>query len=179
MYKIKKISQSKNKGFTLIELLIVVSVLGILGGVLTTVINPKVQRAKAQDSVYATNIQKLAEGIEAYYITGNGVAYPAEDPSGSLSNVIADPNNNLSKYIATWPTDAAYEYRVSSDSTNACLSVPMASDPDVRIKYVFKSSTSGACSGRVVRDCTYSCYEGSSFNTNLDGCNSLTGNACN
>lgn len=136
MYKIKKISQSKNKGFTLIELLIVVSVLGILGGVLTTVINPKVQRAKAQDSVYATNIQKLAEGIEAYYITGNGVAYPAEDPSGSLSNVIADPNNNLSKYIATWPTDAAYEYRVSSDSTNACLSVPMASDPDVRIKYV-------------------------------------------
>lgn len=47
------------KGFTLIELLIVIAIIGILSGILISVINPAEQRTKANQAVARSNLEKI------------------------------------------------------------------------------------------------------------------------
>ncbi len=59
----KKPVQTSNSGlshgFTLIELLIVIVLIGILSGVLLAVIQPGAQRARANEAVMRTNMDKI------------------------------------------------------------------------------------------------------------------------
>ena len=47
------------KGFTLIELLIVIVIIGILSGVLISVVNPVKQQQKANETVMRSNLDKI------------------------------------------------------------------------------------------------------------------------
>ena len=62
------------KGFTLIELLIVVGVLGILSGVIISVINPERFRGRARDAVRKNDLAVVKGAIELYYAENN--TYP-------------------------------------------------------------------------------------------------------
>jgi len=91
-------------GFTLIELLIVIVLLGILSGVLYSVINPEAIRNIARDSVRMSNVRKLAEVAESH--ANMEGAYPADLKTSS--------------YLTVWPDgepSATDEYFYTYDST--------------------------------------------------------------
>jgi len=108
-------------GFTLIELLIVIVLLGILSGVMYSVINPEAIRGTARDSVRLSNLKKLVEAVESY-------AAMEGSYSETKSTLVASP------YLAVWPdgeplatdvyhytysstTDSFTVYVLNSDST--------------------------------------------------------------
>ena len=94
--------REKKLGFTLIELLLVVSIIGVLSGVLLTVINPTRQNQYAQDGVRRANIEKLAQAIEAY-CAAEGYC-PSRNDMANVSSVVR------TTYIKVWPTDTTYTY---------------------------------------------------------------------
>ena len=55
----------KQKGFTLIELLIVIVILGILAGVVLSVINPGRQQTKAKNAVLRSSVEKMCITLHA------------------------------------------------------------------------------------------------------------------
>jgi len=63
-----------NKGFTLIELMVVIMIIGILAGIVITVINPVAQQNKAKDAVIKSTMSKISVAIMAHYNAYN--AYP-------------------------------------------------------------------------------------------------------
>jgi len=62
------------KGFTLIELLLTVVVLGILGGLRLSILNPQTFLAKARDSKRISGVRLLKTAIDFYY--SDKRAYP-------------------------------------------------------------------------------------------------------
>lgn len=65
--KLRGIAFMLKKAFTLIELLIVISVIGILAGIVIAVIDPIKQKEKAQEGVIVATMSKIVLAIEAYY----------------------------------------------------------------------------------------------------------------
>ena len=107
-----KFYKKLKNGFTLIELLIVIVLLGILSGVLYSVINPEAIRNIARDSIRMSNVRKLVEAVEAYANLEG--AYPSNEA------ILSGPS---SIYVAVWPdgepvvTDNyVYIYNSSADS---------------------------------------------------------------
>ena len=92
---------SRFSAFTLVELLIAISILGILSGVIITVINPSKERAKASDAVLKNAISDIASSIEIYKNTQG--TYPAT-PSDLLpyltGGFVADSNGFKSNDIS-------------------------------------------------------------------------------
>jgi len=85
-------------GFTLIELLIVVAIIGILSGIVLTIINPGRFQKRARDTRRKSDLGAIQTAIEMYY-SEKGV-YPISVPFGSvwmkdsityLKNVPQDP----------------------------------------------------------------------------------------
>jgi prepilin-type N-terminal cleavage/methylation domain-containing protein len=64
MNKLKRIRYSAS-GFTLIELLIVIVIIGILAGVLLTVIDPARQQRKAKETVLRATVEKGCLALHA------------------------------------------------------------------------------------------------------------------
>jgi len=134
-----------NKGFTLIELLIVISIIGILAGVVIGVINPQRQQAIARDAVTQTTMNKFAEGIEAYY-SANGT-YPTQEmlASGNVSFI----------HVEAMP--ANLHYTQSGDTFYLCN----VTAEDASVFFVYDSSASSLfrCGmGQEVTNCTgYGC----------------------
>jgi prepilin-type N-terminal cleavage/methylation domain-containing protein len=91
-----------DKSFTLVELLVVVSIIGILSGVLLTVVKPARQQQIAQDGVRRSNIEKLAQALEAYCAAEGNC--PSRNDSADAASVAR------TVYIKVWPTDATYTY---------------------------------------------------------------------
>lgn len=56
----------KSVGFTLIELLVVIAILGVLIGVLVTVINPAGQIGKARDAQRKNDLHAMQSALDAY-----------------------------------------------------------------------------------------------------------------
>ena len=61
----KKISETLLPGFTLIELLIVIVIIGILAGILLTVIDPSKQQRKARETVLRSTVEKGCLALHA------------------------------------------------------------------------------------------------------------------
>ena len=95
---------SKNKAFTLIELLIVVGVIGILTGVVITVINPKRLQGKARDAVRIKDLSIIKGALEQYYSEHN--EYPPES-SVVFGNPLTDATGNTI-YLKSLPHDPKY-----------------------------------------------------------------------
>lgn len=146
-------------GFTLIELLIVVSVIGILAGIVITVLNPNVQRNRARDGVRVGNVSKIAQAVEAYNAAEG--SYPADQATIQTT----------SGYIQNWPTDNTYNYTFASSV--GCVSTSMATNTSLYFKYLTSSCTVGgvSCSGKVMTSCSNSCTSASP--TSTSGCVAL------
>jgi prepilin-type N-terminal cleavage/methylation domain-containing protein len=87
----------KSKGFTLIELLIVITLIGIVGGIMITTINVQYQKNIAEDSIREENLVKLAKAIESYY------QYEGSYPT------VANHLTALQEYaVKVWPEDVTY-----------------------------------------------------------------------
>ncbi len=148
--KLKKLF-SKSSGFTLIELLIVVTIIGIMSGVLLVVIDPQKQRARAQDGVRVGNISKLVQSVEAYR-AGEGV-YPDAQTKLTATDT---------KYVQNWPSDASsYVYFPNNPGTptDYCLSVPMATATNRYIRYQ-STGTGSMGSGKIHVNCSSACSAG-------------------
>jgi len=117
------------KAFTLIELLIVVSLIGILGGIMISVINPAAQRAKAQDGIRLANIQKISEAIETFR-TAEG-KYPATGSGGNPLNGV--DVTVLGAYLQTWPTDTTYTY--GTTGSDFVVYTTLATNTNGYVKY--------------------------------------------
>lgn len=103
--------RTNDKGFTLIELLIVIVIIGILAGIVLSVINPAQQQAKAREAVLRSNVNKVCLAMFACANTQDGTAAVAacdthpelgtNDPSGtptgsSYAFTAASPNLTVS-----------------------------------------------------------------------------------
>lgn len=110
----KKLSQN-NKGFTLIELLVVVLIIGILAGVLISVINPAQQQDRAADGNVKAVINKTILSTQTFTIgyvrAPNGAEFLAglqnACPGGSMQ---ADGTCSASAFSALIGCGAAFSH---------------------------------------------------------------------
>ncbi len=109
---------SLKSGFTLIELLIVIAIIGILAGVVLTVLNPAHFRAKARDSVRREDLAVIQGALERYYADTN--AYPS-------STATLSPT-----YVKVLPTDpntgSNYIYNLENSGQGYCLCADLESE---------------------------------------------------
>lgn len=130
----------------MIEIMIASSVLAILGGVGYSILNPRAAKLRAEDSVRLANIQRLAEGLEAYGQIERKLPVDTDD-NGDPTN---DPVNvNIHQFVADWPDGRptpATEYNYFNSGTVFGLTVLRS---DGRI-YKYRSSTAW---GKRVREC--------------------------
>jgi len=135
------------KGFTLIELLIVISIIGILAGVVIGVIDPQRQRAIATDAVTQSTMNKFIEGIESYY-SANGFYPSATDMANGTVSFI---NEELK------PADLVYTVNGAGDTFYLCNVT--AENSEVYFVYDSVSSQVSRCgTGQTVTNCApYGC----------------------
>ncbi|MDC0449067.1 type II secretion system GspH family protein [bacterium] len=95
-------------GFTMIELLLVISIIGVLSGVLLSVVNVQGQRDMANDAVRRASIEQIIESLETHYAVEG--YYPADKDASSLSI-----------YMSIWPDDhptgSIYDYATTDGAT--------------------------------------------------------------
>lgn len=125
----------RNLGFTLIELLIVITIIGILTGILLLVINPVQTQRKAKDGIIISHVGKLGQAIEAYQAAEG--SYPSTFTSGSNGG-----------YVKSWPVHPdGQSYTYSYNSGTPCLYSAMSSSTSKYIKW-------RSADGRTYKDCT-------------------------
>ncbi len=119
-----KIDENR-KAFTLIELLIVIGVIGVLSGVMFSVINVPEWRARAQDSVRKEAVATVAGALERYYSTNNTYPLTTEYPSSLNSTYITTlPQDPLGGHFSYTSTGQTFCLCASLRATNATPSVP-------------------------------------------------------
>ncbi|MFA6981676.1 MAG: prepilin-type N-terminal cleavage/methylation domain-containing protein [Patescibacteria group bacterium] len=109
------------RGFTLIELLIVIVIIGILAGVLITVLDPAAQQRKASEASLRANVEKGCLALHACAATSD-----AEDQCDTYAEAGIRPNAAGTAVAANnTPTNAVY----TLTSTNPAGAVPVGGFP--------------------------------------------------
>ncbi len=167
-------TSKKNSGFTLVELLIVVVLIGILSGIVISVIDPVRQRQKAETATRIATIEKLVTGLEAYY--GAEGVYPTTATAG---NPLPD-TPTLANIISAWPD--GYYYSYDATTQQFCISTTMVEEPvspETYLKYIsLDPANPGAeCTGQLLIDCPseMACHQDPDHNT---GCVTLQDVVC-
>lgn len=115
----------KKSAFTIIELLIVIGVIGVLSGILYTVISVPELRTRAQDVTRREDLSSIEGIIQRYYLIKG--SYPK---TGTMSDYTSFSNSYLSYlgisagfYTGAIPRDTAKNryYLYSSDGSNYCI----------------------------------------------------------
>jgi len=96
------IMMKTNKGFTLIELLLVVVLVGILSGVLLSIINIDGMRMKARDAQRVADLRKVQLALELYFADNRN--YPGNEDWEPVSGVTLT-GGLVGKYISVIPWD--------------------------------------------------------------------------
>ena len=92
----------KRGGFTLIELLLVISVIGVLSGILVNVIDIDKTKGKARDGVRISTMGKVVQALEAYCI--------AEEMCPT-NNEVTTFTGKMTNYVKEWPQSVGgYNY---------------------------------------------------------------------
>lgn len=183
----KKIFNSEG-GFTLVELIIVFGVIGILVGMILTVVDPISQIQKSKDAQRKSDLSQIQKILEQFY-QDNGGKYPksstAEQTCGSpqqscsyriinLSDVIVEWGNAFSPYANVLPKDPVagrkYVYYSPSNSNGQTYYLYASLERGTKDT---QACSSGVCSGSGPSgpDLTTACggkcnYGVSSTNTN-------------
>lgn len=133
----KNILNIRRRGFTLIELLIVISIIGVLTGVIVP--NFMGVRERARDVERKSDLKALQQGLELYKMNANPPSYPANinrtcgqpwtNNDGTyryMTEFPCDPLTNTTRYIYTRSTNLTYtlsaclENRADADGTVDC-----------------------------------------------------------
>lgn len=99
-------------GFTLVELIVVISIVGIMGGMLIAVLNPIAQLQKSADAKRKSDLSQISKALEAYY-SDHG-KYPGTNDSYELVVLPAGSNDPIAlswgsawePYMDVLPKDA-------------------------------------------------------------------------
>lgn len=143
----------KTQGFTLVELLVVITIIGILAGLVLSILNGPLYRNKAEDSVRQATLNNLVTGVSSFVASRGTFPIDTNNDGNPLND-----NTGLEVYVNNWPLDALYQYK-SYPNDVLCISVPMATDPSKYFKFVSKpvSGNNPACSGLIAKECATSC----------------------
>lgn len=114
----------ENKGFTLVEIVIVITIIGILGATIVSIINPYEIQAQGRDNLRLAQINKIAQANELYFAL-NKTYSPVSSGGSGVNNVFNTPNCNIL---------AAFD---KSLATGQCYSDPRGCD----YFYVLNTST--------------------------------------
>ena len=95
--KFEGLHVTRSKGFTLVEMLVVVTIIGILAGVVMVSANSA--RIEGRDTKRKADLEATAAALELYY--SQEKAYPINSAWIKLDDI----KSSLSKYIGTWPSD--------------------------------------------------------------------------
>lgn len=130
------------KGFTIIELLVVIVVIGILSGVLVSVVNSSEVRAKARDSQRKTDLEKIKTALELYLADNRNY------PVSSISNPggwerVNDGDSNLTRELGTTSTGTpVYLEPVPEDPAQSGNNTGPCNNPDF-YRYNYKTDVNG------------------------------------
>jgi len=107
------------KGFTLIELLIVIVIIGILAGIVLSVLNPALQQQKANESVLRANTEKMCLALHAC-----GATSTVSTTCDTWTEIgVAAGGANLTSITTVAPTGATYAGALSGTSPNQKLTI--------------------------------------------------------
>lgn len=134
--------KNPQRGFTLIELVIVIGILGILMGVVISVLNPALYQKKARDVVRKNHINEIAKAAMSFY---------AE--SGSWPTCTELKNTYTPQYPNSDPKVAPNQYYITSCGTGSFrVEVGQEVYPDKCIWWsdsTGKITENGTCVGEV------------------------------
>jgi prepilin-type N-terminal cleavage/methylation domain-containing protein len=130
----------KNKGFTLIELLIAVVVIGILAGILLSVLNAGRIRGTARDAQRASDLGRMQAALELYYAQNR--QYPTT--SSNWANVSVNPNilsgALVPGFMSKFPEDPSST--VTTANPCSCTDSDGDKDCDAGFRYSYRSNGS-------------------------------------
>ena len=119
-------NRKSQKGFTLIELLIVIAVIGVLAGVLVTLINPATHLRRARDTQRKSDLSRIQSAIEIY--RADLSAYPPIPPGLPGCGLSLTGGTPPSTYMDRIPCDplspppTIYRYSVNAPTLSTyCL----------------------------------------------------------
>ncbi len=127
--KLKLNLRSSQSGFTLIELLLVISLIGIISGVMVTTINVQKQKDIAREGVMQDNLHKVAEVVESYKVLEGD--YPVS--CGSSAPTTCSGNEALAELVDIWPSDI--QYVAESDQSDFAIYSSSIVTTDKYFKY--------------------------------------------
>ncbi|MBQ7567444.1 type II secretion system protein [bacterium] len=112
-----------NRGFTLIELMIVISIIGVLAGIMV----PNFMRARSEANLSGceSNLKNISTAIEMYLVRhktlpSDNMEFLTEDAGGGpcLKSLPKCPSTGTVTYTLTIDTDNPTMYTVSCGGTN-------------------------------------------------------------
>lgn len=127
-------NKKTNLGFTLIELLIVISVIGILSGVVLNAINVQGIRQKSRDSQRVSDLKRIQTALELYFTDKRSYPVPSAafvsasinnattglgaliSPTSYISQLPVDPSQGTDVFAGCADTAYGYSYRATASS---------------------------------------------------------------